>query len=1140
MQISRRTLTETPVTARGIAHKYFRRMLSVGFLVGCQFAQAALVLTNQTFTVLEDPTSPHQLDVLSDTAAVQTDASNNSLVITGSLIYNGTGTVSVSNNQISYQPAENFVGTETISFEVTDGDGFVGAAVATVTVSNVNDAPIPGDDAVTVSEDSSNNLIPVLNNDTDIDPGTSTLTLVSIQSSTSNGTATVSGNNIVYTPVANFSGTDTVTYLVSDQYSAQATGTLSITVEEVNDPPVAVSGAATVKEDSSTLTIDIIDDSLVSDIDSSLSALTVSSVQVSASAGSVTANGSEINYTPAANYNGTAAISYVVSDNDATNPQTVTGSYTVTVSSVNDSPVAVADRFIVNEDELSTLNLVANDTDVDTDTLTIKSVGKSANGATIAIDSGSLTVSYTSAADFSGEDSFTYTIRDPSGATSTATVTVNVDPVNDPPVSPTITESVGDNTQLVVDFNEHISDVDSSEIAVTEVSTPVYGEFTLAGNTLTYTPFPNIGGTQTETLTYTVSDSAAATDGTLRITVTTENDAPTPVTDTVTVSEDSPEISIDVMANDTDPDGDTISLTTIISSDQGATVSVSNGIVKYEPAENFFGTETITYEVSDPGGLKANGRVTVTVTAVNDSPVITTTPVTIAEDTTGGYQFDVVSSGAVTDVDNTSEQLEITSLQINSGAGTVSGVGHVIEYTPRAHFSGTATITFSVSDGEATTTGTQTIEVSAVADGPVAVDDRYLATEDTAATIDVLSNDTDVDGDTLYLTAVATPSAGGTVSIVDNAIAYTPAQHFNGTETIVYTVSDADGTDPENPGLSDTGLLTITVSAVFNPAIAVDDEIRISQQTSVGISPLENDLNPDNLNVIITGVSKPAGGSVYTDGSTITYTPSDTFSGLDSFTYTIGDGTSSWSSEATVDVHVVGQTAVSECDTSSAVIDTDCGINPTDFRVQVYGFGLCTSTPIAPTTSTPMELSSCQLLYDGLSGGNETISFGQTSSKVSFSGAITPPPFGNYTHAVLVLSNSFDMKGAVELAGATPVSYCVTQPSGDGSAGVVCTASSASEAQYVTDTIDYFYDENMYSYRFAADKTDMYLTDGGYSLISSPGTGSRVVAIQELPSPQNFSAQTSSINIGLKVSDALVTDGTQARTAPFGMVFTVH
>ena len=819
-------------------------------------------------------------------------------------------------------------------------------------------------------------------------------------------------------------------------------------------------------------------------------------------------------------------------------------SYTVTVSPINDSPVAVDDRFIVNEDEQTSLSLITNDTDVDGDTVTISAIGPSANGATVGIEAGSTTISYTSASDFSGEDSFTYTVRDTAGATSTAVVTVNVDPINDPPVSPSISESVGDNTQLSVDFDEHISDVDSATLTITNVSTPTYGEIILTGNSLTYTPFPNIGGTQTENLTYTVSDSIATTDGILSISVTTENDPPVTEPDTVTTQEDSPEISIDVLANDRDPDGDTISLTASVSSDQGAIVSVSDGVVKYEPADNFFGTETITYQVSDPGGMTASGQAIVTVSAVNDPPTIITqdpdSPDVITEDPENSYTLDIIASSVVTDVDNTDAQLEITSLQINSGAGTVSGSGHIIEYSPRQHFNGTATITFAVSDGQATTTGQRVISVGPVDDGPVAVDDRCLASEDTPATIDVISNDTDPDGDTLHLTAVEMASSGGSVSIVDNAIAYTPAAHFNGTETVVYTVSDTDGTDPENLGQSDTGLLTITVSAVADLAEAEDDEVHTSQRTSVDITPLENDSNPDNLNLIITGVSSPQGGSVSVVGSTITYTPTDNFTGDDVFRYSISDSSRSWESEATITVNVVGQATVSACDTSSAVINSDCGIDPTDFRVQVHGFGLCTSAPTAPASQSPMELSNCHLLYDGLSGGNETISFGQASSRVSFSGAITPPPFGNYTHAVLVLSNSFDMKGAVALSGADPMVYCVTQPNEDSSAGVNCAAASASDAQYVTDTIDYFYDPDMYSYRFAADNTDMYLTDGSYSLVTNSGTGSRIVAIQQLPSPQNFSEQTSSINIGLRVSEALVTDGTQARTAPFGMVFTVR
>jgi len=132
------------------------------------------------------------------------------------------------------------------------------------------------------------------------------------------------------------------------------------------------------------------------------------------------------------------------------------------------------------------------------------------------------------------------------------------------------------------------------------------------------------------------------------------------------------------------------------------------------------------------------------------------------------------------------------------------------------------------------------------------------------------------------------------------------------------------------------------------------------------------------------------------------------------------------------------------------------------------------------------------------------------------------------------------MKGAVSMTGADSVTFCVTKEAVDGSPSVDCTATSASEAEYVTDSIDYFYDTNLFSYRFPADGTDMYLTDSNYSLIETADSAARVLAIQELPSAQNFSENTRSINIGLRVSEALITDGTAARTAPFGVNFSVE
>lgn len=1106
------------------------------FLLSPQTSLAALTLTNQTETVLED-SGTTSFDVLSDSASVQTDADSSTLTLTGTLIYTGTGSVAVVDNSISYTPASNFTGDETITFEVSDGDGFIDAAVLTVTVTNVNDPPTAVTDAFTVSEDSSNNLLSVLLNDVDIDPVSTTLTLDSIEVSPTNGQSSISGNNLIYTPDPNFSGTDSISYIVRDQFSAQTTGTVTITVDPVNDAPVTSPGSQTISEDASSVIVNVVTSNLVTDSDSDSTDLSIVSAQVSAGSGSVDASGQTFTYIPATDFNGTAQVSYDVSDNHSTSPEVVSGTYTFTVTAVNDSPVANDDRYTINEDEVITLTPLDNDTDMENDSITIQSTTASINAATISKTTTSIT--YTPPQNFTGDDSFTYTIRDASGLTSSATISITVDALNDNPIAPSVSETVGDNTTLTIDLDDYISDTDSSNLSVTQISTPTYGRVYLFGNTMTYEPFANIGGTQTETLTYTVSDGQLSTTGLISIVVTTENDAPTPGVHTLEIAEDSAAIQIDVLATDTDPDGDNLTLSTAITADQGGTVSVSNKVINYQPAPDFFGTEIINYSVADTGSLTASGSVTVVVTPINDPPVIDTTLITIDEDVTA-HSFNVIDNSSVTDVDNTASELTITSLQINSGTGTVSGLGQTVEYNPRQDFTGTAVITFTVSDGVASTTGTQSIEVSSIADSPVAIDDSQLTVEDSTITIDVLANDTDADGDDLVLISLGTPSQGGSAEIIDGLIQYTPSANFNGVETITYIVADADGSDPANPGLTDTGIVTITVSPIADEAVAVDDIFRIPSSTTLTILPMDNDINLDSLDIEILSVSRPEGGSLTNDGTVLTYTPSESFSGIDTFTYTISDASGLWTSQATVTIYVIPQTIVSECDTSQAAINSECGIDPTDFRVQVYGFGLCTGAPGAPTTTNALDVSNCHLLYDGLSGSVETITFGQSSSRIQFSGSIEVPPYGNYTHGLLILSNSFDMKGAVSMTGADPVTFCVTKEAVDGSPTVDCTASSASEAEYVTDSIDYFYDASLFSYRFPADGTDMYLTDSNYSLTQTIDSAARILAIQELPSAQNFSENTRSINIGLRVSEALITDGTAARTAPFGVNFSVE
>jgi hypothetical protein len=471
---------------------------------------------------------------------------------------------------------------------------------------------------------------------------------------------------------------------------------------------------------------------------------------------------------------------------------TTTGTFTITVTAVNDAPLAVENILTVDEDAaLTSTDVIANDTDVDGDTLSLTAVSTDGTG-TVAVNG--LKVDYTPAADFNGTETITYTVSD-GALTTTGTFTITVTAVNDAPLAVENILTVDEDAALTsTDVIANDTDVDGDTLSLTAVSTDGTGTVAVNGLKVDYTPAADFNGT--ETITYTVSDGALTTTGTFTITVTAVNDAPLAVENILTVDEDAALTSTDVIANDTDVDGDTLSLTAV-STDGTGTVAVNGLKVDYTPAADFNGTETITYTVSD-GALTTTGTFTITVTAVNDAPLAVENILTVDEDA-ALTSTDVIAND--TDVDG--DTLSLTAVSTD-GTGTVAVNGLKVDYTPAADFNGTETITYTVSDGALTTTGTFTITVTAVNDAPLAVNDTLTVDEDAALTsTDVIANDTDVDGDTLSLTAVSTDGTG-TVAVNGLKVDYTPAADFNGTETITYTVSDGIDIDA-------TGTLTITV-----------------------------------------------------------------------------------------------------------------------------------------------------------------------------------------------------------------------------------------------------------------------------------------------------------------------------------------
>src|SRR5690606_38378808 len=364
----------------------------------------------------------------------------------------------------------------------------------------------------------------------------------------------------------------------------------------------------------------------------------------------VDATGSVL-FTPDANYNGTVSIQYTVRDNEGatSDPATIT----ITVTPVNDKPVAVNDSRTINEDNSAIINVIGNDTDAD-GSIVPNSVDL--NPATPGIQTGLTVAEGTFTVDASGVVTFVpvsnffgtvvinYTVTDNDGAVSDpATITVVVNPVNDPPVANNDVASTPQGQSITLNLLTNDLDVDGTIDASTVDLNPATGVIdktrTIASGTytvdnsgvLTFTPVPAFSGTST--ITYNVADNlgAKSNNATISILVNFVNQPPVANDDAVTTTEDNPS-AINVLANDTD-DGTIVTATVdlkpnvggiqnSITGPEGTFVVNGSGVVTFTPAQNFSGSAVVSYTVNDNIGVTSNvATLTVTVTPANDPPV---------------------------------------------------------------------------------------------------------------------------------------------------------------------------------------------------------------------------------------------------------------------------------------------------------------------------------------------------------------------------------------------------------------------------------------------------------------------------------------------------------------------------------------
>ncbi len=661
--------------------------------------------------------------------------------------------------------------------------------------------------------------------------------------------------------------------------SASDTATLIVTAG--NTPPDAVDDTVVIDEDS-TITLFVLDN----DSDQENDPLTVIAITQPLDGDATLNADNSVTITPTLDFNGVLTLTYTISDGVFSD----TANIVVTVNAVNDAPVANDDSATTDEDTAVTIDVLANDSDVDDDTLTITSV--SDGNAAISGDQ----IVYTPTLNFNGIVTFTYTITDGNGAGDSAFVTVTVNPVNDAPVAEDDSTMTDEDVAVTIDVLANDSDVDGNALTINAITQPVTGTVTLISDTLRYTPTLNFNGVVT--FSYTVGDgNGGSDDATVTVTVLPVNDAPVALDDSAVTLEDTP-VSIDVLANDSDVDGDTLTIDSV-SQPSAGTATIDSGAILFSPALNFTGDISFTYTITDGNGLGDSATVTVSVTPVNDGPQAADDNAQTDEDMP--VTIDVLAN----DIDDDGDALVISSVTQPSDATVVINDDQTVTVTPTLNFNGVLTFTYTISDGAASDTATVVVSVNPVNDAPIAVNDSATTDEDVAVTIDVLANDSDVDGDVLSVIQVDGSADGETTINPDNTVTFTPTLNFNGVVSLTYTIDDGNG------GTA-TANIVITVNPVNDNPVAVNDSAMTDEDVAVTIDVLANDSDVDGDTLSIDSATTPANGSVnVTPDFQIDYTPALGFSGVDTFDYTISDGNGGL---ATATVTVTVNAVASNCD----------------------------------------------------------------------------------------------------------------------------------------------------------------------------------------------------------------------------------
>jgi len=869
---------------------------------------------------------------------------------------NGTVTLNPVTGAFVYTPSANYNGSDKFVVTVSDGQGGTTTSTITIGVTPVNDVPVSADQNLTTPEDT-----PIAGTvvASDVDGDTLSYT---ISSTTNNGTVTLNPATgaFVYTPSANYNGSDSFVVTITDGNGGTTTSTITIGVTPANDAPVSADQNLTTPEETP-----IAGTVVASDVDGDTLSYSISST---ATNGTVTLNpatGAFV-YSPSANYNGSDKFVVTISDGQG---GTTTSTITIGVTPVNDAPVSGNQNLTTPEDTAISGQVLA--TDADGDTLTYSLSSNSSNGS-VSLNPATGAFVYTPNANYNGSDSFVVTVSDGNGGTTTSTITIGITPVNDAPLSGNQNLTTDENVALGGAISAFDPDGDTLTYSVSGV--PANGTLVLNPTTGSFVYTPNVGYTGGDSFVVTISDgNGGTTTSTVNIginTIVPINQAPTANNDSTTTDEGTAVI-VAVRSNDTDPDGDSLTVSAVTQGSNGSVViDAVTGNPIYTPNAGFTGTDNFTYTINDGNGHTATANVRVEVNAiavpVNQAPVAVADNISVAE----GGTVTVLAGGATsvlandTDADGDALNAILVTGPTN-GTLTLNANG-TFSYTHNGSETTSDSFTYKVNDGTVDgNTVTVTIGVTPVNDAPVANDDVASVNEDDFVIITVRSNDTDAEGNSLTVTGVTQGANGSVVidAVTGNPI-YTPNTGFSGSDSFTYTINDGNG------GTS-TATVNVTVNSVNHAPVAVADSITVAEGGTATLlvggatSILANDWDADGDTLTAILVTGPTNGTLTLNANgTFSYTHNGSETTSDSFTYKVNDGTVDGNTvTVTIGVTPVNDAPVANNDTAttdegSAVVvavrsnDTDAEGNP--LTVSAVTQGANGSVVIDAVTGNPI------------------------------------------------------------------------------------------------------------------------------------------------------------------------------------------